>query len=282
MRLGIACKFIRNIPAWYPAVKISVFRYRVSRVVCPLQSACREVVFVPEDSVQSWLVDYRRGLRWLRKHRPLRALVYLERALFTIPTDRLRLSREPSYGHDLARLFYYLGLALRKVGMRNRAIGSWVESVRLQKRSRVRRKLYVVTNDYGMARQDSEEVDDQQAFYGIQLARYIRSKQSHRLGTRAEIDMIADLIDEYWAQLRSSVDLRNMSSEEKIRLFRDTAIIFPFLTVPTQQKTDDVAVDFAHGRKITPGDRCVCGSGLPYKLCHGRTPGTDEALVGKF
>jgi hypothetical protein len=190
--------------------------------------------------------------------------------------------KSPSYGRDLAQLFYYLGLALRKSGMRNRAIGSWVESVRLQKRGHVRRKLSLVTNGYGMARQDNEEADDQQAFYGIQLARYIRSKQSHRLGTRAEIDMIADLIDEYWSRLRMSVDLAALNSEQKLRLFRDTAIVFPFLTVPIQQKTDDVAVDFGHGRKILAGDRCVCGSGLPYKLCHGRTPGTDEALVGKF
>ena len=33
---------------------------------------------------------------------------------------------------------------------------------------------------------------------------------------------------------------------------------------------------------VGPNDRCVCGSGLPYRLCHGRTPGTDEVLLGKF
>jgi hypothetical protein len=133
-----------------------------------------------------------------------------------------------------------------------------------------------------MARQASREIDDQQAFYGVQLARYIRSKRSHRLGTRAEIDMIAELIDEYWRELRSTLDLSRLSWDQKLKLFRETLIVFPFLSVPEALKTDDLTVDFSHGRRLTPRDRCVCGSGLPFRMCHGRTPGTDEALIGKF
>lgn len=239
--------------------------------------------FRREEEVESWLVDYRRGLRWLRAHRPVQALALFERALVKIPTDRCRsFAATTSRRHDLSRLFYYLAVCLRKVGMRNRAVGSLVESVRLEKRGRVRRKLLRVTNAYGMARQPSPEMDDQQAFYGVQLARYVRSKHSHRLGTRAEIDMIAELIDEYWERLRSTVDLSRLSCERKLRIFRETVIVFPFISVPDQLKTEDVGVDFAHGRRIGPHDRCMCGSGLPYRLCHGRTPGADEALVGKF
>lgn len=233
--------------------------------------------------MQSWLVDYRRGLRWLRYHRPLRALGYFERALMAIPTDRRRpLTVQPSLRGELSRLFYYLGLSLRKAGMRNRAMASWVESVRLEKRGVVRRKLLRDTNAYGMARQSLPGADDQQAFYGVQLARYIRSKQSHRLGTRAEIDMIAELIDEYWEQLSGTVDLHALTCEQKLRLFRETVIVFPFLSVPDALKTEDVAVDFCRGKRLEARDRCVCGSGLPYIVCHGRTPGTDEVLTGKF
>ncbi len=233
--------------------------------------------------MHAWLVDYRRGLRWLRHHRPLRALGYFERALLAIPTDRRRpFSVHTSLRGELSRLFYYLGLSLRKAGMRNRALASWVESVRLEKRGAVRRKLLRDTNAYGMARQSVPDIDDQQAFYGVQLARYIRSKQSHRLGTRAEIDMIAELIDEYWERLSRTVDLHELSCEQKLRLFRDTVIVFPFLSVPGDLKTEDVAVDFCTGKRIQGSDRCVCGSGLPHILCHGRTPGTDEVLTGKF
>lgn len=235
--------------------------------------------------MHSWLVDLRRGRHWLRRHRPLRAMNYLERALVAIPTDRRRVARgRSSVGRrsELSSIFYYLAVATRKAGMRNRAVGSWVESARLVKRGHAARKLRRVTNAYGMARQAAQEIDDQQAFYGIQLSRYIRSKQSHRLGTRAEIDMIAELIDEYWAELRGMIDLASLDCEAKLQLFRDTLIVFPFLSVPRALKTEDVAVDFASGRRIQDTDRCVCGSGLPYRLCHGRTPGTDEILIGKF
>ena len=208
---------------------------------------------------------------------------YFERALMNAPTGRapsLVVSR--SHRRELASLFYYLGICLRKAGMRNRAVASWIEAARLVKRGFAREKLFRVTNAYGMARQASPEIDDQQAFYGVQLARYIRSKRSHRLGTRAEIDMIAELIDEYWHELRSTLDLSRLSCDQKLKLFRETLIVFPFLSVPEALKINDVAVDFCHGRRLTARDRCVCGSGLPFRMCHGRTPGTDEALIGKF
>ena len=56
--------------------------------------------------------------------------------------------------------------------------------------------------------------------------------------------MIAELIDEYWERLRSTVDLSRLSCEQKLRLFRETVIVFPFLSVPDQLKTEDVGVDF--------------------------------------
>ena len=228
-------------------------------------------------------------------HQPLRALRYFERALLSAltttqrpttrpkPSSRRRLSGpNESPRALLATLYYYIAVSLRKAGMRNRALGSWVESVRMSKRGIARRKLARVTNDYGMATQASSERDDQQAFYGVQLARYIRSKRSHRLGTRAEIDMIVELVDEYWNQISSSGILNGLDHEQRLALFRDTMIVFPFLSVPEALKTDDVAIDFYHGTRVGPTDRCVCGSGLLYRACHGRTPGIEEILTGKF
>ena len=225
--------------------------------------------------MQSWMVDIRRGHRALHMHQPLRALRHFERALLGAPATRLR--REVS-----ATLFYYIAVSLRKAGMRNRAVGSWVESARLSKRGHARRKLVRVTNEYGMARQVTAERDDEQAFYGVQLSRYIRSKKSHKLGTRAEIDMIVELVEEYWNRISSSGILNGLDREQRLALFRDTVVAFPFLSVPEALKTDDVAIDFGHGTRVGPTDRCVCGSGLPYRTCHGRTPGIDEILTGKF
>lgn len=204
---------------------------------------------------------------------------YFERALMHIPTARGRSS--PSLRRDLARLFYFFAIALRQVGLRNRSVASLVEASRLYKRGCARSGLFHAVNRYGMARQPTPEHDDQQAFYGIQLSHYVRSKQSHRLGTRAEIDMVSELIDEYWAEIKR-LDLASMSSVDKCRLFSDTMIVFPFITVPNALKTDDLIVDFRSGRRADSHDRCTCGSGLPVYLCHGRIPGIDEVLVGLF
>ena len=233
--------------------------------------------------MQSWLVDIRRGHRALRLHQPLQALRHFERALMSVPTTRHRTpGRGGSQRATLAALYYYIALCLRKVGLRNRAVGSWVESARLQKRGYARRKLAHVTNEYGMAMQIDRDRNDEQAFYGVQFLRYIRSKKSHKLGTRAEIDMIVELVDEYWSRIKSEGALDGLNHEERLALFRDTVIVFPFLSVPEAFRTDDIAVDFYQRKRVGPRDRCICGSGLPYGICHGRTPGIDEILTGKF
>jgi SEC-C motif len=233
--------------------------------------------------VKSWLVNMRRGHRALRVHNPLQALRHFERALMAVPTTR---KRTPGGGDSnraaLADLYYYVALCLRKVGLRNRAVGSLVEAARLQKRGSARRKLACVTNDYGMAVQNDEDRDDRQAFYGVQFLRYIRSKKSHKLGTRAESDMIVELVDEYWGRIKSEGLLDGLNHDQRLSLFRNTEIVFPFLSVPEVLRNDDVAIDFYQRKRVGPEDRCVCGSGLPYKVCHGRTPGIDEILTGKF
>lgn len=169
-----------------------------------------------------------------------------------------------------------------KSGMKNRAVGCWVKSACLEKRGAARRRLKWATNSYGMAKQESAQADDKHAFYGVQLSRYIRSKRSHKLGTKAEIDMVVELIDEYWEQLQSGSGLAEMDDDEKFRLFADTLIVFPFLSVPEALQADDFAVDFCHGRRVERLDRCVCGSTLPHQLCCGRTPGIDEVATGKY
>ncbi|WP_319414683.1 hypothetical protein [Marispirochaeta aestuarii] len=52
-------------------------------------------------------------------------------------------------------------------------------------------------NDYGMLRQMSSELDDWNAFYSVQLKKYLESKRSRKIGSQGEKDMIWDLIFEY-------------------------------------------------------------------------------------
>jgi len=182
----------------------------------------------------------------------------------------------------IAGIFHHMALSYWKAGMRNQALGAWVESLRRVKHGTIRRRITSVTNPYGMAKQASEMLDDQHAFYGVQLSRYLRSKKSHKLGTRAEVDMVVELVDEHWRQIRQSGLLDGLSYPERLEHFRGTTIVFPFLSVPERLAAEDLAIDFCHGRRVGPKDRCVCGSGLLYETCHGRIPGIDEVLTGRF
>lgn len=166
--------------------------------------------------------------------------------------------------------------------MRNMALASLVEAARLVKRGIARRDLIRHQNSYGMARQATTPLDDQHAFYGIQAARYLRSKKSHHLGTRAEVDMVVELIGDHWDRLVRGGGLDAMEVEERLRAFRATSIIFPFLSVPRGVTPDTVAIDFTRGARVHPRDRCTCGSGLAYRCCHGRIRGIDELLAGSY
>ena len=83
------------------------------------------------------------------------------------------------------------------------------------------------TNCYGMERQDSSEADDWQAFLSLQTVRYLLGKNKRTFSTRAEQDMIRDLIRDSWQELRASTDLRAMSGCDKLAAFRAVRIVFP-------------------------------------------------------
>jgi hypothetical protein len=229
--------------------------------------------------VSLWIADLDRARRSLARHNPIAAVHYFERALRlsrrTDETERMERS-------ELVTIYEGLALSLTKVGMRNKALGFQVDAARLVKRGPVRRRLLTMLNRYGMARQPATQLDDREAFCGIQLARYVRTKRSQKLGTRAEIDVIVELLDEAWRDVASERDLGQLPTEEKEALFRSTTIVFPFLSVPQSLNDDELAIDFYNGRRVDRGDWCMCGSGLPYRVCHGRIPGIDEILIGDF
>lgn len=137
-------------------------------------------------------------------------------------------------------------------------------------------------NSYGMFRQENELLDDWQAFYSIQLQKYLRAKPSGRLENDAEKDMIYDLISDVWENLKQSGNLDNMTCEEKKELFWEENIVFPVYMKPPNHHDSYIRVDFTRKTVVCGSDRCFCGSGLSYDMCCGRTPGMDEINFGIF
>ncbi len=218
-----------------------------------------------------WHIAYARGKASLAKHNPEGALKNFETALAACPVDRTK---------DLARIMYYLGVALNKLGMSSCALKSWSSAHRLDRQGYSGKFLQRLANGYGMVKQETQELDDWKAFHAVQLVHYISLKKSRRLGTDAEKDMIWELILEEWKVIKNSVDLWSMANEEKLGMFRAYKIVFPFFSLPEDRGDQPIPVDFARQKRVNLDDQCFCGSILPYRLCCGRTLGEDELGIG--
>jgi hypothetical protein len=221
-----------------------------------------------------WARHYDRGLGSLARHRPAEAVKALQTALEECP---------PSKSRDLYKICLFLGVALQRVGFPQSAIKSWISCQRLNKRGPTRKMLSRYTNCYGMERQGSSEADDWQAFSSIQTVRYILGKNKRTFSTRAEQDMIRDLIKDSWNELRRTTDFSTMSGCEKLEAFRAVRIVFPTVVLAEPHLDGPViTVNFQTKQKVGLTDRCSCGSGMPFMLCCGRTPGKEELLSGSF
>lgn len=229
--------------------------------------------------MRSWLNDLQRGIDNLSRHKPGKALNYLQRALKDCP---------PANTQELSRIFFYLGITLKKLGLKDSALKSWNAGRKIKKRGYSDKMLQRFTNGYGMAKQETDEKNDWHAFFSIHLERYLLSKKSRRLGSEPEKDMIRELIHDHWVELRKTEILAGKSDEEKLKIFKKVKIVFPFFVIPESFLSPDICegftipVDFSGKRRLSYYDRCICGSGLPYFKCCGRTPGVGELVNGLF
>lgn len=217
----------------------------------------------------SWRIDIQRGMRYLSKHDPRKAVCCFYRALETCPVANVK---------ELAKLLLYLGMTLKKMGYANHAIKSWNAAHRLLKSGYAKKLLLRYVNTYGMEKQSSEYEDDWRAFYSIQLKKYLSSKNRHSFCCDAERDMVHDLILSYWETLTTNRLLEHKSADEKYRLFGKLDIVFPITVMPSSC----VHVNFFSGKRLDAGERCYCGSGLLYMECCGRVPSEEELNSGIF
>ena len=165
-----------------------------------------------------WVVYYNQGLRRLARHEPHRALEAFHAAVSACPVTQ---------ASRLARILFYTGVTLKKMGAHDEAVQAWTVARKLIKSGPVLRYLRWFSNEYGMAKQDFADTDDWRAFYAVQLRNYLSMKKFSRLNSRGEEEMIRNLIYEAWASLKSSGRLDGMRSAEKMAAFRAIPIAFP-------------------------------------------------------
>lgn len=218
----------------------------------------------------SWRQQLRNGRRALRGHRNRSALKFLTAAAASCPAAQRA---------GLAAALRWLGFACARLGRRDAALRCWVDAQRTHKHPCVARLIRTCSNDHGMPRQGDRLLDDWRAFHSLQLARYVRAKARVPLAP-AEADMLRDLLWGHFAELVRNDALRGRDAGQRRRLFAELRVSFPLLLPAAAGTEHVVAVDFVRRRPLLDGDPCVCGSGLPYVVCCGRIPTSDEIAIG--
>ncbi len=224
---------------------------------------------------ESWMQEYRKGLRFLSRRRTLDAVRAFRTAVDLCPVTQRR---------DLSRILYYLALSLEHAGSGGLAIRSLADARSLDRRGYARKMHDRWVNEYGMRRQRDVDGDDFCAFFSIQTKRYLSKRGGGRFGSDAERDAVSDLIKDAWVRLSRSGILRNVPADRKLALFRRAKVDLPFLYLEDafDEARGPIAVDFRRGKAVGDGDRCPCGSGLPYIACCGRIPASCELDSGSF
>ena len=207
--------------------------------------------------------EYRRGMRALAGHDPALAIRLLRSAVDSCPaSDRAELSRR----------LYWLAIALRRLGKDGLAIKALSSAQRLSPRGRARDMYERVANGYGMPKAACAEHDDYRAFCSIQIRRYLDGVPDRRFQSQEEIDAVLKVIADAWIRLSAAVPLDAASCDDKLKAFRDAGVEYPALRERRAARRESIVVaDFVRGRAVQPDDRCTCGSGLPYRMCCGRT-----------
>jgi hypothetical protein len=204
---------------------------------------------------------YRRGLRALAGHRPDLALRSFRAAVDACPAR--------SAG-ELSSYLYWLAVALLRLDRPELALKSLASAQKLRPKGHARAVYLRRTNEYGMCKRATPELDDFYAFYSIQAGRYLARKPSGRFDSNGEKDEITRLIGDAWQTLSRSGALCGLKAANKLSLFMKKSVSYPLFALDSAPSGTVIGADFRRGRRCKGDDRCSCGSGLSYSRCCGR------------
>jgi len=188
--------------------------------------------------MESWKNDFFKGKKCIKNHSLKDALGYLHKSLKDCPIEN----------HiDLADIFFNLGVAFKKLGCIIPAIKSWDAAVCADRKGEAAK---VLDRIFPGNRLDN----DKSYFFLIQLSIYLGKKNSGKIESDAEKDMILDLISIYWEQVLDSGILYSQSKAEKMIIFRDIEIGFPYADMnfdlsDSKNDTSGHIIPFKTGKK---------------------------------
>jgi hypothetical protein len=212
--------------------------------------------------------EFLRGRRDLARHRPDLALRSFRAAVDACPAAQAQ---------QLSTYLYWLAIALLRLDQPELALKSLASAQKLRPRGIARRTYLHRSNEYGMYKRASLELDDFYAFYSVQVCYYLGRKRDGRFDTNAEKDVITRLVGDAWRQLSRSGKLSGLSAARKLEVFKSRSLDFPLFGLERKSGVRVIAASFRTGSVLRPDDRCPCGSGLPYMRCCGRGSSLRES-----
>ncbi|MBN1524166.1 MAG: hypothetical protein JW904_06785 [Spirochaetales bacterium] len=223
--------------------------------------------------MEQWKAEIQKGKSLLARHDAENAVKVFSHALENCPAADC---------NCFSKILFYLGVSLKKLGLINSALNLWVTAYRYKKNRLIKKMIERYSNGYGMLKQKTDELDDRQAFYAIQVMRYLEKKKCHTFSTEPEKDVVFELIKEHWKIILHSSILSERTINEKREYFHKVKIVFPFLNMPKVLGDTVLKVNFSESGIVHETIRCGCGSGLPFCMCCGRTPAVEEIINGIF
>ena len=167
--------------------------------------------------MNSWKTDFFKGKNCIISKDLKGALEYLHRSIKNCPVEN---------DIELADLFFYLGVAFKKLGCIFPAVRSLDASMCADKGGQAAVLLRDILPGERLT-------TDRSYFYLIQFSAYLSRKKSGKIDSEAEKDMIIDLISMYWEEVVDSGILQGQCQSEKILIFKDIVINFPYVEVNT-------------------------------------------------
>lgn len=207
----------------------------------------------------------RLGIRELSRHRPDLALAHLRAAVDATPA---------ACADRLSRALYWLSVALFRLDRKELGVKSLASAQKLRRRGFARSAYLTRSNEYGMPRRPTPELDDFYAFASIKMAAYLARKQRPRFESNAEREAVTLQVAEAWKELRNSGRLAGMECGAKLVLFRQFEVRFGRITQIGLTRTGPGSRLLSASFRSDP--RCSCGSGLNWTRCCGRTRGLTE------
>ncbi len=182
--------------------------------------------------MENWKTDFFKGKKCIISKDLKGALEYLHRSIKKCPVEN---------DVDLADLFFHLGVAFKKLGCIIPAVRSWDASMCADKGGQAATLLQQIFPGERLT-------TDRSYFYLIQLSAYLSRKRSGKIDSEAEKDMIIDLISMYWEEIVDSGILKGQCQSEKILIFKDIVIDFPYVDI----NLDVPITDYKNTGQIIP------------------------------